>query len=175
MWARRVVDERSKMTALNLHLTLSQPPEGNSVSHNRSELHFRLLRTPEPGCCVTQRRLKRKKPGGQSTCTVGYFSWAETEAAPLLVFAWLLFLKMAEVLPCVFCPLIDRMIDSARLYNLFSVHRHLTHKDLSKAHREDKTTMLIRFRSWLLSDKVFRPCACPVIRQAPVVLGLLTS
>ena len=52
------------------------------------------------------------------------------------------------------------------------------HKYPSEAHREAKTTMLIRFRCYfkevgLLSGKVMGPCSCPVIREAPVVLGLL--
>lgn len=90
----------------------------------------------------------------------------------------LFLLKMQEVLPCILCPLIDRLIDRPSYITFYSMHRHLTHKSLSETQRA-KSTVLIRFRCHfnelgLLLDKVFRPCACPVIRDATVALGLLT-
>lgn len=84
-----------------------------------------------------------------------------------------------EVLPCVSHHLGGRTTDNSWLYNLFSVSRHLTRKDLSET-TGDRTTVPIRVRCYwnevgLLVDKVLGPCTGAVMREAPVVLGLLRS
>lgn len=75
-----------------------------------------------------------------------------------------------EVLPCVSHHLGGRTTDSSRLYNLFSVSRHLTCKDLSET-TGGRTTVPIRVRCYwnevgLLVDKVLGPCTGAVMREA---------
>lgn len=68
------------------------------------------------------------------------------------------------------------LIDNSRLYKLLLSAGTLP---ISEVNRRAKITIRIRFRCYfievgLLSDKVFVLCICPVIREASVVLDLLT-